>query len=107
MRKNKSWLLALLVMLVLSTVLAACSSDGGDSGDSGDKSDPKILVFGRGGDSVSLDPAAVTDGESFKVTQNLFETLVNFGAQDTTINPDLAKKWDASEDGLTYTFELE
>lgn len=107
MRKNKSWLLALLVMLVLSTVLAACSSDGGDSGDSGDKSDPKILVFGRGGDSVSLDPAAVTDGESFKVTQNLFETLVNFGAQDTTINPGLAKEWEASEDGLTYTFQLE
>ncbi|MDX1772187.1 MAG: ABC transporter substrate-binding protein, partial [Planococcaceae bacterium] len=91
MRKNKSWLLALLVMLVLSTILAACSSDSSD-GDSGDKSDPKILVFGRGGDSVSLDPAAVTDGESFKVTQNLFETLVNFGAQDTTINPGLAKE---------------
>ena len=26
----------------------------------------KTLVFGRGGDSVSLDPAIVTDGESSK-----------------------------------------
>jgi peptide/nickel transport system substrate-binding protein len=107
--KKKLWSLAVLVMLVLSTVLAACSSDSsdGDKGDDEGKSEPKILVFGRGGDSVSLDPGAVTDGESFKVTQNLFETLVNFGPQDTTINPGLAKKWNAEPDGLTYTFELE
>lgn len=107
MSKKKLWSLAVLVMLVLSTVLAACSSDSSDDDKDGDKSEPKVLVFGRGGDSVSLDPATVTDGESFKVTQNVFETLVNFGAQDTTINPGLAKKWVPSEDGLTYTFELE
>ena len=52
---------------------------------------PQVLVFGRGGDSVSLDPAIVTDGESFKVTQNIFETLLNFGEEDTTIDPGLAK----------------
>jgi len=105
--KKKLWSLTVLIMLVLSTILAACSSDSGDNGSDDESSDPKILVFGRGGDSVSLDPGAVTDGESFKVTQNLFETLVNFGAQDTTINPGLAKKWEAAEDGKTYTFELE
>ena len=67
----------------------------------------ETLVFGRGGDSVSLDPSRVTDGESFKVTENLFETLLNFGEQDTTINPGLAKDWEVSDDGLTYTFELQ
>ncbi len=111
MRKKKLWSLAVMVMLVISTMLAACSSDsseGSDKGEgNGDSSEPKILVFGRGGDSVSLDPARVTDGESFKVTQNLFETLVNFGKQDTEIHPGLAKEWKAEEDGLTYTFQLE
>ncbi|MEO4055465.1 ABC transporter substrate-binding protein [Solibacillus sp. CAU 1738] len=68
---------------------------------------PQILVFGRGADSVSLDPAIVTDGESFKVTQNVFETLLNFGPQDTTIQPGLAKTWEVSSDGLSYTFTLE
>ena len=29
------------------------------------------LVFGRGGDSVGLDPALETDGESFKVCDNI------------------------------------
>jgi len=107
LRKKKLWSLALLAMLVLSTILAACSSDGDGEKGEGDSSEPKILVFGRGGDSVFLDPAAATDGESFKVTKNVFETLVNFGDQDTTINPGLASEWKAEEDGVTYTFQLE
>ena len=37
---------------------------------------------------------------------NLFETLLNFGEQDTTVQPGLAKEWEATEDGLTYTFKL-
>ena len=37
---------------------------------------------------------------------NLFETLVNFGEQDTTIQPGLAESWEPSDDGLTYTFKL-
>jgi len=108
--KKKLWSLALLAMLVLSTILAACSSDTSEGNDSKDvekeESEPKILVFGRGGDSVFLDPAAATDGESFKVTKNVFETLVNFGEQDTTINPGLSTEWEATEDGLSYTFQL-
>ncbi|HJF34116.1 MAG TPA: ABC transporter substrate-binding protein [Sporosarcina psychrophila] len=116
MRKKKLGFLALMLLLVLSTALAACGSDAGD----GKKEDGKkegtktedgknvqdTLVFGRGGDSTSLDPSRVTEGESFKVTVNLYETLLNFGAQDTTINAGLATEWEPSEDGLTYTFKL-
>ena len=120
MKNNKRWTLGLFLLLVLSVVLAACSSDSEeDEGTTSDTSTDtettteekpevaQVLVFGRGGDSVSLDPGVVTDGESFKVTQNLFETLLNFGKQDTTINPGLAKEWVVSDDGLTYTFTLE
>ena len=115
MKKKSFW--SLLLLLTIVFVLAACnsSSDGSvsnnnddtDDGDDNTSSTPQVLVFGRGGDSVSLDPGIVTDGESFKVTKNLFETLLNFGEQDTTIKPGLAKKWTVSDDGLTYTFELE
>lgn len=111
------------MLVALSVVLAACASDDGSDNntekenegstegsteaDTGSTSgEEKVLIFGRGGDSVSLDPIAVTDGESFKVTQNVFETLLNFGEEDTTINEGLATKWEPSEDGLTYTFTL-
>jgi len=121
MKKSKLWSLGLFLLLALSVMLAACSSDEGTeeptetneetnegaTTDDTKESVPQTLVFGRGGDSVSLDPAIVTDGESFKVTENIFETLLNFGEQDTTINPGLAKTWEVSEDGLTYTFHLQ
>lgn len=38
---------------------------------------------------------------------NIYETLINFGEQDVTLKPGLAKSWEASVDGLTYTFQLE
>ncbi|MGN4127426.1 ABC transporter substrate-binding protein [Lysinibacillus sphaericus] len=116
MNKKKLWSLSVMLILVLSTILAACgasdnkdtgtkdTSTGGDSASSGGA---KTLVYGRGGDSVALDPAVVTDGESFTVTANIYETLVNFGEQDVTIQPGLAKSWEPSEDGLTYTFQLQ
>lgn len=120
MKKGKVYLFSLIMLLMMSLVLAACNSDDEDTStdsgttntdntttDSSGSSTPQVLVFGRGADSVSLDPGIVTDGESFKVTQNLFETLLNFGEQDTTINPGLAKEWKVSDDGLTYTFQLQ
>lgn len=111
--KNKFW--ALMLMLTLAVVLAACSGDSdSDTAESDDATDDKasestgnVLVFGRGGDSVSLDPAAVTDGESIKVTQNIFDTLLKFNENDTTVEAGLAKEWNVSDDGLTYTFILQ
>jgi peptide/nickel transport system substrate-binding protein len=122
LKKGYLKLLSLFMLLTMALFLAACGSDDAntsgetetdtgtpttDNTDDSSSSTPQILVFGRGADSVSLDPGIVTDGESFKVTQNLFETLLNFGERDTTIHPGLAKEWTVSDDGLTYTFQLQ
>ncbi|WP_252504138.1 ABC transporter substrate-binding protein [Sporosarcina sp. Marseille-Q4943] len=114
MNKKRMWSAALMLLLVLSTVLAACGGNGSSSSNGNSNSDSSsgsgntqdILVFGRGGDSTSLDPSRVTEGETFKVTVNLYETLLNFGEQDTSVQPGLAKEWN-TDDGLTYTFKLQ
>ena len=64
------------------------------------------LVFGRGGDSVGLDPAYETDGNSFMVCDNIFEALVFYQDETTQLEPGLAESWDISDDGKTYTFHL-
>ena len=49
-----------------------------------------MLVFGRGGDSVGLDPAYETDGNSFMVCDNIFEGLVFYKDESTALEPGLA-----------------
>jgi peptide/nickel transport system substrate-binding protein len=97
---------------MLSLALVGCSkntaneSSSEGEGSGSEEAAVDTLVFGRGGDSVALDPATATDGESFKVTKNIFETLIEFGEQDTELAPGLATEWSNSEDGLTYTLKL-
>ncbi len=64
------------------------------------------LVYGRGKDSVKLDPANVTDGESMKVTKQILDTLVTYKKGGTEVVPHLAKSWNVSEDGLVWKFHL-
>ena len=64
------------------------------------------FVFGRGADSVGLDPALVTDGESFRVTRNIYESLLEYKRDSTEIVPSLAEVWVTSPTGLEWKFEL-
>jgi len=64
------------------------------------------LVIARGGESVSLDPAKTTDGESVKVMVNLFEGLVRYKDNSTEIEPCLAVSWESSPDEKEWTFQL-
>ena len=64
------------------------------------------LIFGRGGDSITLDPAQLTDGESAKVCDMLYDTLIQYRDDTTEIAPALAETWESSADGLTWTFYL-
>ncbi len=85
-------LLSLLFMLLVSSQSMAAANG--------------TLIFGRGGDSVTLDPAVSTDSESFNVTDHIYETLVRFRNGTTVIEPGLAETWTVSADGLTYEFKI-
>lgn len=64
------------------------------------------LVFAGASDPTYLDPALVSDGESFRVTEQIFEGLVAIKPGTTQIRPDLATHWKISRDGKAYTFFL-
>lgn len=49
------------------------------------------FIFGRGADSVQLDPALVTDGESFRVTGQVLDSLYAFEQGTTNPVPSLAE----------------
>ncbi len=65
------------------------------------------LVLGLQQEPTSLDPTAdATASIDGMLTQNVYESLT-IVAENGEVQPNLAKSWDISEDGLTYTFHLE
>lgn len=64
------------------------------------------LILGRGGDSASLDPAIVTDGESLKIAHQVFDSLLEYKPGTSEVQASLADSWEVSADGLIYIFKL-
>lgn len=89
--------------LALSGCTSQRDDDGG--GDAGSDVD-STFVFGASGDPSSLDPAFASDGESFRISRQIFEGLVGVESGTADPAPMLAESWEQSDDGLSYTFTL-
>src|ERR1700730_6087990 len=66
----------------------------------------KVLVVGQIAEPKSLDPATVTAVNDFRILMNLYDGLVRYKDGALEGEPALAKSWNISSDGLTYTFAL-
>ena len=53
----------------------------------------------------SLDPAKVTDYTGYMAIVNMYDALTTVSPSGEIV-PHLAKSWDISQDGLTYTFHI-
>jgi peptide/nickel transport system substrate-binding protein len=91
--------IAVKIALLLAACLVALGVAGAGSGRG-------TLVFGGSADPTYLDPALVSDGESFRATEQIYEGLVQLVPGKATIKPELARSWKISKDGKTYTFFL-
>ncbi len=87
-------------------VLTACGGDDDDGGEGEGASGGGSLVFGVAQDPIIIDGALVSDGESSRVIDQIFEGLVKTEEGGTEIVPSLAESWEASDDGLEWTFNL-
>jgi len=65
------------------------------------------LVYCSEGSPEGFDPALYSAGTTFDATSHpIFNQLVEFKTGTTEVVPGLAESWEASEDGLEYTFHL-
>jgi peptide/nickel transport system substrate-binding protein len=64
------------------------------------------FIFGRGADSVQLDPILVTDGESFRVTGQVLDSLYAFEQGTTNPVPSLAEKCTPNADSSVWDCKL-
>ncbi|XNZ00200.1 ABC transporter substrate-binding protein [Micrococcus luteus] len=106
---KRRFLAAAAVTASAALVLTGCAEskrddNAGGSGSGGDVD--STFIFAASSDPKTLDPAFASDGESFRVSRQIFEGLV--GVKEGTADPEplLAESWEASEDGLSYEFTL-
>src|SRR4051794_29354962 len=94
-RRSMTVLFALIAILVFSGLETMAQ-------------DEKVLVVGLSEVTDSLDPAKGYTQTSGIVERVIYQTLVTFPSTDASkIIPMLAKSWDISSDGKTYTFHLQ
>lgn len=121
---------ALGATAILALIVSACgsSTDAGDSSNSGsdqsesqdsgqsnddeagDQGDgePETLVVNTSFVLKGLDPGTVYEGTGNMIVHALYDTLVTFEGSDISDpQPALAKTYEASPDGKTFTFHLD
>jgi peptide/nickel transport system substrate-binding protein len=85
--------------------IAGCGGGGTIGGGGGGGG--STFIFGRGADSVCLDPINATDGESFRVTRQIMDSLLRFKPGGFEFAPALATEIPKPENGgLSYTLKL-
>ncbi|KTS12062.1 ABC transporter substrate-binding protein [Microbacterium testaceum] len=95
------------IIAVGALALSGCTSQRDDNGGGNAGGDvDSTFVFGASGDPSSLDPAFASDGESFRISRQIFEGLVGVEPGTADPAPMLAESWAQSDDGLSYTFQL-
>ncbi|GIH96410.1 ABC transporter substrate-binding protein [Planobispora siamensis] len=93
--------------LSLAISAAACGGDDAEPGAGGTQTaEGSSFIFASSADPAILDPAFHSDGESSRVTNQIFETLVATEEGGTGVVPGLAESWQVSKDAKTYTFKL-
>ncbi|WIX81193.1 ABC transporter substrate-binding protein [Amycolatopsis carbonis] len=89
---------------VLAVSLTACAESKRDEAGGGGTGG--TMVFGDTGNPKMFDPVFNDDGETFRITRQMLDTLIQNKQGTAELEPSLATKWESSNDGKTWTFTL-
>lgn len=92
----------ILIICFAIVSLISCNSDSSTNSNSADKS---VFHYNQPNPITSLDPAFAKSMNNIWAIDHLFNGLVQLD-EDLNVRPAIAKKWEISEDGLEYRFEL-
>ena len=53
-----------------------------------------------------MDPALITNSNDYAIAANIYSGLLKYNLKTMEPEPDLARSWSVSSDGLTYSFQL-
>lgn len=98
MVKRRFWNILITAVMILNvlTIFTGCEEDDGSG---------HTFKYNLSSNPQNLDPQLASDESSIMVIENIMSGLVKKGS-DGSIQPDAAKSYTISDDGLVYTFEL-
>lgn len=98
MVKRRFWNILITAVMILNvlTIFTGCEEDDGSG---------HTFKYNLSSNPQNLDPQLASDESSIMVIENIMSGLVKKGS-DGSIQPDVAKSYTISDDGLVYTFEL-
>lgn len=92
-----------------SDATAAPAAPASAPADSGEKTTPersKTVVIGTSYQPTSMDPNQTNNWGNMVNAHFVFDSLIQTDHNSTGFKPGLAKSWEISEDGTTWTFKL-
>jgi len=93
-------------LIVLGAAVGMLTLAGAGSAAVRGESATTTLVYAGASDPTFLDPILDSDGESFRITKQIFEGLVDLKPGTTTVAPKLATSWSVDRSGKVWTFNL-
>ncbi len=98
-----------LIAMATALALTACGSsyDDGSTDDAGSGTSSQTLRIAWGLEALTMDPPNEAGVLGIGVLHNVYQTLVSYDFDASEVQPSLAESWDVSDDGLTYSFELD
>lgn len=109
--RNLRWFVFLAALALLAAACTGGGQQGGPGGqgggEQGGQGSPKYggTLVVAASEPGALNPAITSAGTTHPVTGQIFNGLVRLDRQFNP-QPDLARSWTVSPDGLTYTFNL-
>ncbi|MGW0820784.1 ABC transporter substrate-binding protein [Streptomyces sp. NPDC002845] len=94
---------AITAALTVGLIATGCASERDTEDENGGED---TFVFGAPGDPGSLDPALASDGETFRVTRQAFEALLEHESGGSELVGGLAESWESNDEGTVWTFNL-
>ena len=94
-----------VVLLIFFFTFIMMAPQAGAERKSDGKPDGGTLNYGEYGRPTTLDPISSNDMISMRITELIFNGLVGINEKQEIV-PELAERWEMSEDGKFYTFYL-
>jgi peptide/nickel transport system substrate-binding protein len=107
-RRGRAQALAVVSAFLVVAALALSGATPGAPADAAAAASPGKVTFTVGmlNNVDSFNPFLGIEAESYEMWALMYDYMINYNMKDMSPRPGLAKSWDTSPDGLTWTFHI-